>query len=340
MREASAVHDRSFTASGRAARIRASGSGARSRSRGSGRGSGSGRSGGLGRHAFRDHAFTTAGTAGAAADDLTATAAAAPAVGDFAAAAAAIAGDFATAAAAVARGDFTAAAAAVGSRGSRTVALGVLGVQASQKTTVATVMAGTAVAAVAGNRTRVTADEGDGHEGEKHRNRESEKTLHFIPPKKGNQRVTRSRSRHETTPIRDGHRTAADESHPVPGRTPSGNRQHSPGSADGWRKIATWGIWAIRLTGGALLSSRRAVARVGPENGRPRLPGERYSSGVHAEREGVAGGDSRFVTSSWGLCRWPCGSPPAPWQPPAGPASVIPRRPCPAWPACPRDPRS
>jgi hypothetical protein len=42
------------------------------------------------------------------------------------------------------------------------------------------------MAAVAGNSTRLTADKGDGDEGKEHSNRESEKTLHHIPPIKGN----------------------------------------------------------------------------------------------------------------------------------------------------------
>ncbi len=70
------------------------------------------------------------------------------------------------------------------------MALSVLGMETGQKTTVATVgttvATGAAMAAVAGNGTRLTADEGDGDEGKEHRNCESEKTLHHFPPIKGN----------------------------------------------------------------------------------------------------------------------------------------------------------
>ncbi|MFO0190377.1 MAG: hypothetical protein ACK54F_03915 [Planctomycetia bacterium] len=62
----------------------------------------------------------------------------------------------------------------------------VLGVQTGQKTAVAAMGASATVAAVAGNGTRLTAHEGDGDEGKEHSNRESEKTLHHIPPIKGN----------------------------------------------------------------------------------------------------------------------------------------------------------
>jgi len=63
-----------------------------------------------------------------------------------------------------------------------------LGVVAGEETAVATltvvaaVAAMAAVAAVAGDGTRITTDEGDRHEGEKHRNCNTEKTLHHIPP--------------------------------------------------------------------------------------------------------------------------------------------------------------
>jgi hypothetical protein len=66
------------------------------------------------------------------------------------------------------------------------VATLVLGVETSKETTVATVGASATVAAVAGNGTRLTAHEGDGDESKKHSNRESEKTLHHIPPITGN----------------------------------------------------------------------------------------------------------------------------------------------------------
>jgi hypothetical protein len=40
----------------------------------------------------------------------------------------------------------------------------------------------TTVAAMTGDGTRVTADEGDGHEREEHRNRKTEETLHHRSP--------------------------------------------------------------------------------------------------------------------------------------------------------------
>jgi hypothetical protein len=39
-----------------------------------------------------------------------------------------------------------------------------------------------AMAAMAGHRARVTADEGDGHQREQHRNRKTEEPLHHRPP--------------------------------------------------------------------------------------------------------------------------------------------------------------
>jgi hypothetical protein len=84
----------------------------------------------------------------------------------------------------------------------------------------ATVAAGTAMAAVASDGTRVTADEGDGNESNEHGKTESEKTLHHIPPDENIERGVRSESRHETTPIRDGHRIAA--------KAPPGARIRNP----------------------------------------------------------------------------------------------------------------
>ncbi len=61
-----------------------------------------------------------------------------------------------------------------------TVAAFLLGsMHAGQQTTVA--LAAT-VAAVTGDNTRVTADEGDGHEREEHRESKTEKPLHHRPP--------------------------------------------------------------------------------------------------------------------------------------------------------------
>jgi hypothetical protein len=67
-----------------------------------------------------------------------------------------------------------------------------------------------AVAAVAGHRARVTADEGDGDEGEEHRNSKTEEPLHHRPPLGETERGVRpSKPSRISNPIRDGHRTAA-----------------------------------------------------------------------------------------------------------------------------------
>jgi hypothetical protein len=92
----------------------------------------------------------------------------------------------------------------------------VLAQEAPLPLTVATVMTGeqatvattTTVAAVAGDGTRVTADEGDGDESKEHRDSKTEETLHHRPPKRPNagsvlEAVTNG------NPIRDGYRTAA-----------------------------------------------------------------------------------------------------------------------------------
>ena len=74
----------------------------------------------------------------------------------------------------------------------------------------ATVATTATVAAMAGNGTAVTADEGEGNQREEHSERKTEKTLHKKPP---HGETERSRCVHEAvrkgTPIRDGHRTAA-----------------------------------------------------------------------------------------------------------------------------------
>lgn len=75
--------------------------------------------------------------------------------------------------------------------------------ETSEETTVATLLA---VTAVTGNRTVVTADEGNGDQCEEHRKGKTEETLHKKPPpreKIANAAVTNG------TPIRDGYRTAA-----------------------------------------------------------------------------------------------------------------------------------
>ena len=113
------------------------------------------------------------------------------------------------------------------------------------------VAAGATMATVAGDGTRVTADEGDGNESNEHGETESENTLHHIPPDENIEREVRSLSRHETTPIRDGHRTAENR---ASNETTRGTEQHSdnrqlcPARAAGWGKSPTWVIQAIRLT--------------------------------------------------------------------------------------------
>ena len=139
----------------------------------------------LGRHVLgHDHALAAAVAAGAAAaDDLAvlATAAAAAVAGNFAAAAA-VAGNLA-ARAAVSGSNLTVAttvlaeqATPVAPLATATVATLTASVELGQQT--ATMAAAATVAAVAGYRAAVTADEGDGHQREKHRERETEKTLH------------------------------------------------------------------------------------------------------------------------------------------------------------------
>jgi hypothetical protein len=93
---------------------------------------------------------------------------------------------------------------------------------------------------VAGDGTRITTDEGDRHEGEKHRNCNTEKTLHHIPPVREPNASCVPSSRHETTPIRDGYRTAADEFlADTRGRKLPDNRLHPVEKDADWRKIAT-----------------------------------------------------------------------------------------------------
>jgi hypothetical protein len=184
----------------------------------SGSGLGSSRSlgSGLGRHALGHHALgddrlAAAGTAGAATlDDPTATGAGgATALDDLAAAGAAIA----------AAGDSLAAARLAGSRSGLAVAtatvmaavapltVAALAVQLGEQAAVA--LAGT-VAAVAGHRTGVTAHEGDGDERKEHCNRETEETLHLNPPDGNSNATCVPEAVTNGTPIRDGHRTAAD----------------------------------------------------------------------------------------------------------------------------------
>jgi hypothetical protein len=103
------------------------------------------------------------------------------------------------------RGSLTTSVASGGSLGGSAVAT-LLGVELGEQTTVAGLPA---VAAVAGNRTRLTADDGDGDERDDHRNRGTEETLHLKSPKRKNSNASTFRiDRHEPLPIRDGHRTA------------------------------------------------------------------------------------------------------------------------------------
>jgi hypothetical protein len=74
----------------------------------------------------------------------------------------------------------------------------------------AAVATASAVAAMAGDSTRVTADEGDGHEREEHRNRETEETLHLKPPDGNPNASCVPEAVTSGNPIRDGYRTAAD----------------------------------------------------------------------------------------------------------------------------------
>jgi hypothetical protein len=146
----------------------------------------------LGRHALgHDHALATAVATGAAAADNLAAAAAAAAAHDLAAAAA-IAGHLAARAAVA--GSLAARAAV---SGNLTVATTVLTEQATTVAPLAATVAplaamagmelgeqaatmatATTMAAVAGHRAAVTANEGDGNQREEHRERETEKTLH------------------------------------------------------------------------------------------------------------------------------------------------------------------
>jgi hypothetical protein len=150
--------------------------------------SGLGRLGGssrsLGRNALGsgllrdDHAFATTVTTGATtADNLATTAAATTATavaGDLAAAAA-----LADSLAAGITGDGFFAVAAMTST-EQTVAP--LAAMAAMMTGKQTTVAPTPVAAMTGDRTAVTADQGDGDEREEHRQRKTKKPLHQKPP--------------------------------------------------------------------------------------------------------------------------------------------------------------
>ena len=153
--------------------------------------SGLGRLGGssrsLGRNALGsgllrdDHAFATTVTTGATtADNLATTAAATTAT--------AVAGDLAAAAAAAAAADSLAAGItgdgffAVAAMTSTEQTVAPLAAMAAMMTGKQTTVAPTPVAAMTGDRTAVTADQGDGDEREEHRQRKTKKPLHQKPP--------------------------------------------------------------------------------------------------------------------------------------------------------------
>ncbi len=185
--------------------IRSSGLGRSSRGLNGGRGSRSS----LGRHAFRDHAAAFAVAAGAAAADdlatgnLTAAARAAALNGSrltTAARAAAFDGSRLTAARLTSRGSSSLTAARLTSRSGSSLTVATVLLVAEETAMAAlllvgkqtAVAAGTAMAAVASDGTRVTADEGDGNESNEHSETESENTLHHIPPDGNIERGVRS----------------------------------------------------------------------------------------------------------------------------------------------------
>ena len=150
--------------------------------------SGLGRLGGssrsLGRNALGsgllrdDHAFATTVTTGATTADNLATTAAATTVAD----------DLATAATAAALADSLAAGItgdgffAVAAMTSTEQTVAPLAAMAAMMTGKQTTVAPTPVAAMTGDRTAVTADQGDGDEREEHRQRKTKKPLHQKPP--------------------------------------------------------------------------------------------------------------------------------------------------------------
>ena len=160
----------------------------------------------LSRHAFRDHAAAFAVAAGAAAaDDLATAAARAAALNSSrlttAARAAAFDGSrLTTAARRTGRSSSSLTAARLTSRSGSSFAVATV-LLVAEETAVAALLlvgkqtavaAGTAMAAVASNGTRVTADEGDGNESNEHGETESENTLHHIPPDGNIERGVRS----------------------------------------------------------------------------------------------------------------------------------------------------
>ena len=148
------------------------------------RSSGSNRSG-LGRHALGDHARTAAGTAGATTLDRSLAAGRAP--GRLATAAGLTAGTGIAAGTGIGG---LAARAAIDGLSLSTVAATVL--PAGEQAAVALLLTMTreqaamaplgTVATVTGNGSSVTAHEGDGDEGEEHRDSKTQETLHHKPP--------------------------------------------------------------------------------------------------------------------------------------------------------------
>jgi hypothetical protein len=237
-------------------------------SSGANRGSRSSRSSrsSLGRHAFRDNAAAFAVAAGAAAADDIATAAARAAALNSsrlttAARAAAFNGSRLTAARLTGRSSSSLTTARLTSRSSSSSSLTVATVLlVAEETAVAALLlvgkqtavaAGTAMAAVASNGTRVTADEGDGNESNEHGETESENTLHHIPPDGNIERGVRSYkpSRNNPDPGRppDRRKPSEQRDHPEHKRE-SDNRQHCPARAAGWGNSPAWVIQAVRLT--------------------------------------------------------------------------------------------
>jgi hypothetical protein len=221
-----------------------------------------------------NHALAAAVAAGAtagnnlAADDFTAAAARTTFRHNLAAPAAAVRDDRAAAAAAI-RGNRTAAAAAV--RGNRTAArrltgtaldgrflamatvptateepMALLTAVASVVTGKQTAVATTAMAAVAGHRTRVTANEGDGDQGEKHRKRKTEKPLHQKPPTGGNPNAAVASNKPSRREPRSG--TATGPQQPM-FHDPPPERAQKLGKHAGWAACADSGKPAVRLSG-------------------------------------------------------------------------------------------
>jgi hypothetical protein len=180
---------------------------------------------------LHDHAFAGAIATGTAAGNRTAAIAAATFVATAITARASLSG---LAGAALGRGSFAVAAVTT-----TMATLAALTIMATGSTTVAT---GTTVATVAGDGRRISAHEGDRDHREKHRNCNSEKTLHFKPPgMELNARgataavISQPRSGTATGPQRLNDLRIAPA---ISQRKPPSNRQRCPARAAGWRKYA------------------------------------------------------------------------------------------------------